>query len=273
MNRKRGGFTIIEMMIVAVLGALVVAATYQVLLTNQRTYTAQNAQIQGQQTVRAGMDVLFSELRELSRLGGDILAFGSDTLKVRSMRKFGLVCAVNLATGTMDVRKYGTWFEVGDSVVIYAENTTTSATDDRWVRGRVTARDTAIACGSVAAQRLTIPAIVTAATTSSPRDTIRVGSNLRSYTHYTYGMYTIDGSPYLGRKDSGGGAAVAMVGPLRTGTPAGLAFRYLDTLNTVTATLANIAVVEVTLRTLSSVRGPNGAFVQDSITTRIFRRN
>ena len=45
MNRTRAGFTIVELLVVTVLGALVVAATYQVLLTNQRTYTAQNAQI------------------------------------------------------------------------------------------------------------------------------------------------------------------------------------------------------------------------------------
>ena len=268
--RKRGGFTIIELLVVVVLGALVVAATYQVLLTNQRTYTAQNAQIQSQQTVRAGLDVLFGELRELSRLGGDIQAFGSDSLRVRTLRRFGLVCAVDIPNGRLDVRKVGTWFEVNDSVVIYAENQQNSATDDRWIKGRVTARDTTVLCGTTPAQRLTIP-VVTSAASGSPVDTVRVGSNLRSYVHYTYGLYTIDGAPYLGRKESSGGTPVALVGPLRSGT--GLAFRYLDTLNAVTTTLANIAQVEVTLRTLSSVRGPNGQFVADSIVTRIFIRN
>jgi prepilin-type N-terminal cleavage/methylation domain-containing protein len=271
MNRTRGGFTIVELLIVVVLGALVVGATYQVLITNQRTYTAQNAQIQSQQTVRAGLDVLFGELRELSRLGSDIQAFGSDSLKVRAMRRFGLVCAVDLATGAVDVRKVGAWFEVGDSVVIYAENQPNSATDDRWIKGRISGRDTTIACGSSQAQRLTVTAIANAAASGTPVDTVRVGSNLRSYTHYTYGLYTIDGAPYLGRKDSGVGSPVALVGPLRSAS--GLAFRFLDTLNAVTTTLANIAQVEVTLRTLSSVRGPNGQFVADSIVTRIYVRN
>src|SRR5690606_3944729 len=94
MNRRRGGLTIVELLVVAVLGALVVTAAYQVLITNQRTYTAQNAQIQGQQTVRAGLDVLFGELRELSRAGGDVLAIASDSVKVRAGRNFGLVCGV-----------------------------------------------------------------------------------------------------------------------------------------------------------------------------------
>jgi prepilin-type N-terminal cleavage/methylation domain-containing protein len=270
MNRNRSGFTIVELLVVAVLGSLVVAATYQVLLTNQRTYTAQNAQIQGQQTVRAGLDVLFGELRELSRTGSDIQAFGGDSLKVRAMRKFGLACGVNIGAGTIDVRKYGTWIEVGDSVVIYAENTTASAADDRWIKGRVSGRDTTVICNGVAAQRLTVPSITSAAS-GSPVDTVRVGASLRTYTHYTYGLYTIDGEPYLGRKDSGSTTAVALVGPLKSSD--GLAFRYLDTLNAVTTTLAQIAQIEVTLRTSTTVRGPNGGFVADSVKTRITLRN
>jgi hypothetical protein len=254
-----------------VLGALVVAATYQVLLTNQRTYTAQNAQIQSQQTVRAGLDVLFGELRELSRLGRDIQAVGTDSLRVRAMRKFGIACAVHVAAGTVDVRKYGNWLEVQDSVVIYAENTTASASDDRWIKGRVTARDTTVNCGGQAAVRLTVPQIASAATSGSPPDTVRVGASLRTFTHYSYGLYTIDGQPYLGRKDAGSSTAVALVGPLKSTD--GLAFRYLDTLNAVTSTLANIAQIEVTLRTTTNVRGPNGGFVSDSVKTRISLRN
>ena len=270
MKRTRGGFTIVEMLVVTVLGALVVAATYQVLLTNQRTYTAQNVQIQSQQTVRAGLDVLFAELRELSRTGTDIQAFGSDSLRVRAMRKFGLACAVDIPAGTITVRKYGSWIETGDSVVMYAENTTASADDDDWIRGRVSARDTTVLCGGEPAQVLTVPAIQSAAS-ASPPDTIREGSSIRTYTHYTYGLYTIDGQPYLGRKDAGSSTPVALVGPLRSST--GLAFRYLDTMNTVTTTLANIAQIEVTLRTTSTVRGPNGGYVQDSVKTRITLRN
>lgn len=115
-----------------------------------------------------------------------------------------------------------------------------------------------------------MPEVATAASSGSPRDTVRVGSNLRSYTHYTYGLYTLDGAPYLGRREAGG-APTPMVGPLRSSN--GLVFRYLDTLNAVTATLSDIAQVEVTLRTLSPIRGPDGRAVADSIVTRIFARN
>ena len=265
--KKRAGFTLIELLIVTVLGSLVVMAAYQVLLVNQRTYTAQNAQIQGQQTVRAGLDVLFGELREISRSGSDIITFTADSLKVRAGRSFGLVCAADLTNGTLDVRQVGSWFGAGDSVVVYAENQTTTTDDDEWIIGKVSARDTTVTCGSARAQRLTIPAVATAAAAA---DTIRVGANVRSFTHYRYGLYTVDGEPYLARVDSTNTVA-PLVGPVKSS--GGVAFRYLDSTGTVTTTKANISQIEVTLRTLSNARGPNGELVADSATTRIYLRN
>ena len=270
MNGKRGGFTIVELLVVSVLGALVVGATYQVLLTNQRTYTAQNAQIQSQQTVRAGLDVIFAEMRELSRLGTDIQAFASDSLKVRAMRKFGLACIVDQPSRVLTVRKYGRFFQVNDSVVIYAENAVNSMTDDAWIRARVTAVDSTVTCGAEPATRITVNAVGAADFTTAP-NIVLPGASLRSYEHYTYGLYTVDGAPYLGRKEAGSSTVTALVGPLRATN--GLSFRYLDANNAVTSTLANIAQVEVTLRTLTSVRGPDGRPVADSITTRIYIRN
>ena len=38
---RRNGFTVVELLMVSVLGALVVGVTYQVLILNQRTYIAQ----------------------------------------------------------------------------------------------------------------------------------------------------------------------------------------------------------------------------------------
>ena len=264
---RRNGFTVVELLMVSVLGALVVGVTYQVLILNQRTYIAQNAKIESQQTVRAGLDVLFSELRELSTAESDILEFGSDTLKVRAVRGFGLACAVNVGAGTLDVLRVGSWFEVGDSVVVYAENDDGTGADDDWIYGTVTARDTTISCGSEQAQRLSVPVVTTAA---AALDTVRVGASLRSYAHYTYGLFTLDGESYLGHKEWAG-SPIAMVGPLRN--PGGLAFRYLDAAGAVTAVGADIRQVEVALRTLSNARGAGGQPISDSIVTRIYLRN
>lgn len=266
--RRAEGFTLVELLVVAVVGAMVVAATYQVLLVNQRTYTAQNAQIEGQQTVRAGLDVLFSELREVST-DGDILGFGSDSLRVRVMRRFGLVCQLNLASSTIDVVKVGQWFEVDEMVAVFAENAVNNVNDDAWLSGTIAARDTTQTCGGRPAQRLTVGA-VTAAALSSPPDSVRVGAPVRSHETYTYGLYTIDGEAYLARR-APSQTPQPLVGPLRPND--GLQFVYYDTLGAVATTAADIAQVQVTLRTLSQVMGPDGQLMADSISTRIYARN
>ena len=109
----RGGFTLVELLIVAVLGVIVVGATYQMILTSQRAYTTQTAQLQGQQTVRAGIDILFAELRELSGVEGDILEMNPDRIEIRAMRAFGLVCDVNPTGSPIRVKKIGRYFQSG----------------------------------------------------------------------------------------------------------------------------------------------------------------
>ena len=90
---KQRGFSLVELLIVAVIGTLIVLAAYEVLVTNRRVFTVQNAKVQAQQSTRSAMEVLFGELREVSSEGSDILAFGPDSLAARSMREFGAVCA------------------------------------------------------------------------------------------------------------------------------------------------------------------------------------
>ena len=126
----RRGFTLSELMIVAVLGSVMVGATYQIMLSSQRALTIQTAQVQGQQTVRAGLDILFAELRELSRAEADILTMGPDRIEVRAMRAFGLVCGVDASGSPLRVRKMGRFFVAGDSVMVFADNDTDIASDD-----------------------------------------------------------------------------------------------------------------------------------------------
>src|SRR5690606_920319 len=122
--------------------------------------------------------------------------------------------------------------------------------DDDWIHGQITSRDTTITCGGQAAQRITVPQVATAA--SSAFDTVRVGSNVRSYVYYTYGVYTFDGEKYLGGREPAGST---------------------DTLGATATTAVNIAQIGLKLRTVTDVRGPKGSLVADSVTTRIYVRN
>ncbi|MEQ8330244.1 MAG: prepilin-type N-terminal cleavage/methylation domain-containing protein [Longimicrobiales bacterium] len=267
MNAGRRGFSLVEMLIVAVLGSLIVLASLQVLVTNQRAYTGQTHKIRGQQTSRAGMEILTGEIREVSAQGGDILAMGPDSLTIRTMRKFGVVCAVSTANPPqLTAIRVGDWFAVDDSVFVFADNNTSRSSDDAWIPVRVTAVDTTQTCAGRSAQRLSF------AGQSAPftADSVRTGAPMRSYTRYTYGLYDIDGTPYLGRRTTG--TPVPMVGPVRTSD--GVAFAFFDGNGAVTANMTDVRQIDVTLRT------PPGAMsatdhtpISDSITARVFTRN
>lgn len=266
MTSDRRGFTLTELLIVAVLGSLLVMVTLQVLITNQRTYTAQNAQIQGQQTLRAALDVLSAELREVSARGGDIISMSSSSITVRSMRNFGVACAVAPATPSVTVLKVGNWFGVGDSVFVFADNRENVSTDDDWLPLRVTGVDTTATCGASAATRLVFGSQAAAFVA----DTVRVGAPVRSFVRFTYGMVTESGDTYLGRTPAGG-AAAPIVGPLKPST--GIEFRYLDSLGAVTSVTTNVRQILVRVRTASGVLNSLGQPVADSLTGRIYTRN
>lgn len=270
MNRDRRGFTLTELIVVTVLGALLVMAALQVLITNQRTYTAQNAQIQGQQSTRAAVDVLYGELREISAQGGDIVSMSSSSLTVRSMRKFGVVCSLTTANPpVLRVLQVGDWFAVNDSVFIFADNQTNISGDDDWIAARVSAVDTTVMCGSSKAQNLSFSGQSSKFTVPTG-DSVRTGAPVRSYERYRYSLYTYNGESYLGRTDQGG-TTVPLVGPLKPSN--GLTFAYLDSVGNTTATTTRVRQIRVTIRTDSGVTNSLGEAVSDSITARIYTRN
>lgn len=271
--RSRRGFTLIELLVVAVVGVLLLLATYQVLIVNQRTYTVQNAQVRAQQATRASLDVLFTELREVSSRGGDILSFSADSLTVRVMRSYGVVCdPYRNATEEFRVNLLAAdSFAVGDSVWIYADNREAVVGDDAWVNTDVTAVTNGVACpdGS-GAQDVTLGN----AAAALAADSVRAGAPLRRYETYTYGSYQEDGEWYLARKLRGGDWT-PLVGPLTapSAAPPGLAFTYLDEDGVVTAVATDIREIQVTIRADSPARGYDEDVVRDSISASIYTRN
>ena len=270
----RRGFTLIEMLVVAVLGAFVLVATYNVLITNQRAYTINTAQIQGQQTVRAGMDLLFSELREISPAGGDLLGMDSDTVAIRVMRSAALVCDTAWSSATeasVDVVNMGDTIADEDSVWIYIEHDPGSSDDDEWAIAMAQYQG-GTTCQTRPAQTLTFAGHADL----WDEDTLTLGSLIRTWTTYTYGLGQVSGEWYLVRNVPGG-AAVPLVGPVRPpaggGAPGGVSFEYLDEDGNVTAVAAEVAQIVVTLRTISEARNNEGNLIADSLSARIFTRN
>jgi prepilin-type N-terminal cleavage/methylation domain-containing protein len=264
------GFSTIEMLVVTVLGSLILMAAYNVLVINQRTYSVNAANMQGQQTVRAGMELLFSELREISPEGGDLLRMDGDSITIRVMRSAALICDSTLAVSSNDYRwelvALGDTLLVQDSVWLFAEHEQAPSSDDVWFQSEVHEVVGAGTCGGQTTQTVKLRW-----GGAMGADTPTVGALVRTFETYTYGLGEHLGSPYLVRRLEPDGAPLPLVGPLRSGT--GVSFGYLDKDGNATGAAADVRQIVVTLRTLHEVRDATGDQVKDSLRTRIYTRN
>jgi len=263
------GFSLVELVIVTLLGSLVIMATFNVLGSNQRTLTAVAAKIRAQRTLRSGANIVAGELREISPATGDLIEMGDDSVRVRVTRSFGLVCSVALGFGDprLTVKTVGDPFQANDSIFVLAANDPLLVADDVWKLATVKAIiGSATTCnGSDTAQVITIDGT----TVGAPPDSISAGAPVRGFIHYIYGLFLIDGQVFLGREVAGSATAAPMVGPLRriSGEPT---FTYWDPSGTAAIVPSQVATIRLVLRT--GVQIPGGV-IEDSLIMDIHPRN
>ena len=267
-NSRRAGFTLVELLTVTVVGSLLVMSALQILITNQRTYTAQSATVSDQQSTRMSLDLLFNELREVSPAGGDLLGMGSDSIRVRLMRRFSIVCDTNLGTPSVTVMNYqGKKFSAADSVFVFADNAEGTTTDDVWIEAKVTAIDSTTTCphDSSSATKLSFAGQGAA----FAADSVGLGAPVRSHDVFTFAVTTFRGQEYLGRRQDSG-AMIPIAGPLEAG---GLEFVYRDAYGAITTTASDVRQIEVVIRSGDGIVNSVGAAVSDSISAWIYTRN
>ena len=236
MNARREGFTLAELLVVAVMGTIILTAVYQTLVSQERSVRQSYAIVGTNQNLRTAMMVLTSDLREVSATDSDLLSADSTSIVYRAMRKAGMVCQSDTITGNwVDVIYWGDAFAAGDSVLVYADGANaSSANDDGWLARPISAVGTTSEALCTAnpidvanVQRLTLG---TAATS-----TIRPGALIRSWKSVRYAIQNsgTEGNLVLAEGgDASTGPTTAIVEDLGTIANGGLRFRYWDTTRT-----------------------------------------
>ena len=281
----RRGFTLIELMVALVLLGMISAAVYQVLVSDQRIYQAQTQKIDLQQNIRAAVTILPAEFRVLNASDGDIYAMGPDSIKIRAMRVFAVVCDTPVLGGALGGRgvtvrnalTFGSraFNSATDSLLIYYEGNAGTRNDDGWVSGDLTATLAAPCVGDLRpGTKLTTNLKPFLLPKQNLPGAIPLGAPVWAFEVDTYRVYqAADGQWYLGLRNAGG--LQPLVGPLIGAN--GMTLSYFDAAGAVTAVPANVAQIEIRVRgqTAQPVRLADGRQMNqvDSIVTRVALRN
>lgn len=269
MTSNRAGFTLVELLVIVGVGSLLLLGIYGTLSTQQAAYTAQSAQIHRQQSVRAGLDVLISELRSLSTGGGDILTLDDDSISVRVMRRLGIVCGVTYsAPPTLHSLRVGAPIETGDSLFVFADGQQGVGLDDVWIAAMAGTVDTFTTCNGQVAQRIPLPG----ATSALAADSVRPGALVRSFEWKSYGIGYWGGATYLGEW-SPNQPFTPLVGPLDGHGDPALRLDYFDANGNPTALPADVHRIDVLVRTTTPIPVSAGGIQVDSLLATVYSRN
>lgn len=253
MDTRRPGFTLVEFLVVAVLGTLVIGGLYQTLIAQERSYRVSSGMMQNQDAVRTAIGILESELREVGALGGvsrggsDILVAAPDSVVFRAQRNLAVVCQAHPSDKMVYAAVIGDGMRAADTVMIHASQL------DRW---EIAAVDNVTSGSSECAA---FPELSAAANmvqrmkfVSHGLGGVVPGSPIRSMQTLTYGLYDFGPAGWgLGRREPLGAPQRVVTG--LAGPGEGLRFDYFRQDGTVASDTSQIASIRVTVRT-----GPDG---------------
>lgn len=271
MPRQRGGFTLVEMLVVMVLLTIVGGSLMGLLAKQQRFYqgTADLGDLRSQ--LRQAEAVISNDLRGMSSVGSDITAMTDSSINFNYTIGSSIACSVPGATLTLPPASLSngntltTWIQppvVGDTVFVFDDgSSTTTSLDDQWRKYAVAVVDSTLGgCGAPytqAGDATKYSYTITLDQTAS--GTIQAGAAVRFVrpAHYSLYQSTGDAQWYLGYTCAScttGGTILPIAGPflpyadVATPDMSGIRFSYFDSTNTTTAQPQSVARINIVLR-------------------------
>lgn len=298
--RHRRGFSVAELLITLGILSLTGLIASRLVIGQQRFFHRTNEQMGMRRALRSAMSLIPADLRSVSSAGGDLTAFGDDSVQFRAVIGTSIICgkvnATTMSLPPLDMvhNTLTSWYsmpEEGDTAWVFNDSLSRGAEDDEWKPLRITAFETVASdCTQSPYIDTTLDATkmryrVTVA--SNMGDSVTVGSAVRftRSTRYTLrqqpsGAWYIHRSQYL----KGAWAAPVAVGgpyaPPVSGGEGGMHFTYFDSLGAPVTGLADrhrVSRIDLLLRARgrrsSGQFGTTSAENTDSLALRIALRN
>lgn len=276
MNTRREGFTLVETLIVVVLGAVLMGSIYQMVIIQEKSTRQQYAIVQTNENVQQALAIITGDLKEISARDSDVVAVDSTDITIRAMRKAGVVCAKGPGDAYIDVWEMGAPFTNADSVLVFADGVNlVGASDDGWVKGAVTG---AAAPGTPCAGNPLSAAAQRRINLSTPLTNVQPGALIRSFVQTRYRL--VDNGEWGElRRTEGSGGEVAIIEQLANNAEGGLRMRFYDSAG-VAIPLANLttrrydimrAQIKVAGKAVSTATTSGNRF-RDSLVTQVYVR-
>ena len=255
------------------LGLVVMAAVYQLLIGQSRSYGKQRELMDVHGTLRSAAALLAWELRGASVARGDLYVIDQSKIVLRSVQATGVVCVKHGAQPRYGLSRLAGDLQASadDSALVFR-----SGGVDEWHIMKIQQVEPAGTLGVGNCDGTGAPApdiAVEVAITNVPGDTLGVvvGALFQSFRRVEYGLYPVDGRWWLGRKVGAAASYEKLTGPLVAS--GGLVFTYRDAAGNVTADPTQVAVIDFVLRAESyGVSGSAQQLVQDTLATRVALR-
>lgn len=275
MTTNRSGFTLVELLVVMVVGMVLLGAAYQSLTIQQRGYRTTSDVVSDQDALRVALAVLEAELREIATLddgtigGSDLLMISPDSVRVRAPRKLAFVCGPNgVSPSDKSMVVWTEWemFSAGDNLMIFLDTDETTFTDDVWDTGVVQSVNNSNATCDTKPPGASQWKVVMAA---HPLTGVLNGAPVRAFEELTYGLFQFDGEWGLGRKKADEDEIKPLVGGL-AGPGEGLVLEYLTAGGAATTDVTQVATIRINMTTADR---PSSDTPQKSLTSTIYLRN
>ena len=278
MNARRDGFTLVETLIVVVLGAVLMGSIYQMVIIQEKSTRQQYAIVQTNENVQTAISIIANDLKEISARDSDVVAVDSTDITIRAMRKAGVVCDKGPADAYIDVWEVGAPFVGTDSVLIFADGVNlVSNSDDGWIKGSISAATPAIAACS-GANPLNVTNIRRIVLSGGSLANVAPGALIRSFVPTRYRL--VDNGEWGElRRTEGTGTETTLIEQLSNNAEGGLRMRFYDSAG-VAIPLANLtarrydimrAQIKVAGKAVATATTQGNRF-RDSLITQVYVR-
>lgn len=239
-SASRGGFSLPELLVVVALGALLVVALQQAMITQRRWGEAQRDAALRHESARVAMAVLSWALREANVPNGDAVIVAAGGMRIRMPLGAGVACGADSAGTYLGLAVVEGRWEAGpgDSVLVWRAT--------GWTAERVAA---------VEAPGPLVPCVPPGGRIvrlGRPVAGLAGGAGVRAFRSHVLELRSVDGEAWLVRSD--GARTDPLVGPL---APGGVEAWYEDALGGRVAGPA--AAVRVGVRVVAVGRSPGAA--------------